>query len=78
MERGSAGGKQTVARHGKSHMQTIGKKGFQTTVARHWEGDAKSYVEYLHRRAHKAQIEALTNIQLRAEFADAEKGTFWF
>jgi general stress protein YciG len=65
----SKGGKETVARHGKQHMAEIGKRGFATTVARHWGGDAKSYVEYLHQRSHDSQIEALTDIQLRSELA---------
>jgi hypothetical protein len=65
----SKGGKTTVERHGTAHMEKIGRKGFDTTVARHFGGEAKSYVDYLHRRAHESQIEALIDIQLNAELA---------
>jgi hypothetical protein len=43
---GSKGGKTTVTRHGRTHMQRIGKRGFWATVHRHWNGDARAFVNY--------------------------------
>ncbi|MDQ2995526.1 MAG: hypothetical protein M3R61_00500 [Chloroflexota bacterium] len=44
---GRRGGTQTAARHGRDHMSKIGVRGFWTTVNRHWDGDAKAFVNYL-------------------------------
>ena len=47
-EAGRLGGVQTKGRHGRQHFQQAGAKGFQTTVARHWQGDKEGYLRYLH------------------------------
>lgn len=44
---GSKGGRATVERHGRAHMSRLGVRGFWTTVVRHWDGDARAYVNYL-------------------------------
>ena len=44
---GQKGGRATAARHGHAHMSKIGARGFWETVKRHWDGDAKAYVNYL-------------------------------
>jgi hypothetical protein len=44
---GRKGGMTTVQRHGRAHMQRIGKQGFQATVQRHYAGDARAYVNKL-------------------------------
>lgn len=46
-EAGRKGGRMTKKRHGVQHYRTIGKKGFMTTVARHWQGDKAGYIRYL-------------------------------
>jgi general stress protein YciG len=46
-EAGARGGRETFRRHGRKHMQEIGAKGFAATVARHWQGDRKGYLEFL-------------------------------
>jgi general stress protein YciG len=47
---GHQGGTTTYARHGKEHMQRIGAAGFTATVKRHWNGDARAYLDYLHEK----------------------------
>jgi hypothetical protein len=44
---GSKGGQTTYQRHGRAHMQKIGRIGFMTTVKRHYGGDARRYVNEL-------------------------------
>lgn len=44
---GARGGKTTFERHGRTHMQRIGVRGFWTTVNRHFDGDARAAVNYL-------------------------------
>ena len=46
-EAGRKGGRMTKKRHGVQHYRTIGKKGFMTTVVRHWQGDKAGYIRYL-------------------------------
>ena len=46
-ELGRRGGLATVARHGRAHMATIGRLGFQATMDRHWNGDRKAAVRRL-------------------------------
>jgi hypothetical protein len=47
----SKGGKQTLANHGKEHFREIGARGFATTVARHYGGDAAEYLHVQRKRA---------------------------
>lgn len=44
---GRKGGLRTVERHGREHMQRIGKLGFKATVQRHYGGDARKAVNTL-------------------------------
>jgi hypothetical protein len=68
-EAGRLGGKATVARHGRRHMSQIGKRGFETTVARHWQGDRATYREWLLARAWNVVIDALTDAKIDAALA---------
>lgn len=40
---GRKGGQRTLALYGREHMRAIGKRGYQTTLARHWQGDARGW-----------------------------------
>lgn len=51
---GHMGGSETHRKHGGDHMSTIGARGFQTTVQRHYNGDAAAYLEVLHERGQLA------------------------
>jgi hypothetical protein len=44
---GARGGRKTLQRHGCQHMRRIGLLGFWATVDRHWNGDARAYINYL-------------------------------
>jgi general stress protein YciG len=46
-EAGRIGGRTTKKRHGIEHYRQAGKKGFQATVSRHWNGDKAGYIRYL-------------------------------
>jgi hypothetical protein len=58
-EAGRKGGRMTKQRHGRTHFQTIGKKGFMVTVARHWQGDKGAYVRWLHGMGWMAMVDRL-------------------
>jgi hypothetical protein len=51
---GHSGGTETHRKHGSDHMSTIGARGFQTTVQRHYNGNAAAYLEVLHERGQLA------------------------
>ena len=44
---GSKGGKATLATHGREHFRVIGRKGFQVTTDRHFDGDKRKHLNYL-------------------------------
>jgi hypothetical protein len=47
---GRKGGMTTVQRHGRAHMQRIGKLGFAATVAKHYGGNRTTYLHMLQRK----------------------------
>jgi hypothetical protein len=44
---GRRGGETTVKRHGVEHMQAIGRRGFQVTTGRHFQGNATKCIEHI-------------------------------
>jgi hypothetical protein len=44
---GRKGGNATLAAHGREHFRTIGKKGFQVTTDRHFDGDRRKHLNFL-------------------------------
>lgn len=44
-ELGTKGGRANVAKHGRSHMSNIGRKGFESTTKRYFQGS-----EHLHKQ----------------------------
>lgn len=54
-------------------MAEIGKRGFETTVARHWQGDRAAYRDYLGLRRHEAQIESFVDREMERRLAAGEK-----
>ena len=44
---GRRGGNATLAAHGRDHFRTIGRKGFQVTTDRYFEGDKRKHLNYL-------------------------------
>ena len=41
-ERGRKGGQKTLEEYGTQHMQIIGRAGYESTLERHYAGDAKA------------------------------------
>jgi hypothetical protein len=70
---GSKGGRTTVERHDIQHMREIGKRGFETTVACHWQGDRAAYRDYLGLRRHEQQIESFVDRELDRRLQAEEK-----
>jgi len=58
-EAGRIGGRATKKRHGIAHYRAAGRKGFMTTLARHWQGDKPGYLRWLRERGWLAQVHAL-------------------
>ena len=50
-------------------MAEIGQKGFAATVAKNWGGSKEEYLKHQRTLANQAVVEALADIQLRAELA---------
>lgn len=46
-EMGSKGGKATVERHGRSHMQEIARRGFQAVTEKYFSGSEGLHKSYL-------------------------------
>jgi hypothetical protein len=63
---GRQGGRRCRELHGREHMRTIGARGFDATVARHWQGDRAGYVAWLRQNARFAVVEAAAEILLDA------------
>ena len=53
-ECGRKGGLATLKIHGREHMVTIGRKGFQVTTDRHFAGDRRRHLNELIRRGLRA------------------------
>jgi hypothetical protein len=66
-ERGRLGGLATFQRHGRQHMSAIGKKGFEATVARHWQGDRHAYLLFLAAREWHLLSDRLDSLRLAEE-----------
>jgi hypothetical protein len=66
-ERGRLGGLETFRRHGRKHMAEIGKRGFETTVARHWLGDRHAYLLFLAAREWNVLSDRLASLRLGEE-----------
>jgi hypothetical protein len=70
---GSKGGRRTFERHGSKHMAEIDKRGFETTVARHWQGDRAAYRDYLGLRRHEQQLEPFVDRELARRLQNGEQ-----
>jgi general stress protein YciG len=69
---GRQGGRSCFRRHGRRHMAEIGAKGFEATVARHWQGDRQSYAAWLREHARFAMVEAAAEVLLASGSACVE------
>lgn len=57
---------------GREYLREIAARGFNATVARHWQGDKKAYLDFLRCRANFALVETLADISLDAAIASGE------
>lgn len=74
MERsGSAGGKETLRRHGVEHFREIGKRGFQSFTDRYFQGDRQQAGDWLRTRAHEKRIDGFVERELARRLENGEK-----
>jgi hypothetical protein len=66
-------GRTTFERYGSAHMAEIGKQGFETTIARHWQDDLAAYRDSLGLRRHEQQLESFVVRELARPLANREK-----
>lgn len=72
-EAGSLGGKETLRRYGTQHFRELGRKGFETTVARHWNGDCQGFREYLANRRWERQTASFADSEIQRRLEAGEK-----
>lgn len=60
----------TVAKYGRQHMKSIARRGFMATVARHWQGDARGYLAYLHQRGWHGTLEIAAERKISADLTN--------
>lgn len=73
MQRGSAGGRETLKRYGKEHFREIGRKGFQSFTDRYFAGDRQQAGEWLRTRAHERQLDSFVERELERRLEAGEK-----
>lgn len=61
---GSKGGSETFRRYGPKHIAEIGRKGFNSLVARYFGGDERAAKDWLHLQAAERQIDSLVSEKL--------------
>ena len=70
MKNGSAGGRETVKRHGRQHMQEIGRKGYQSTLNRYFAGDKLAFRAWLTARAWDRLASDLADVKIAQQLAN--------
>jgi general stress protein YciG len=70
---GRKGGQRTLALYGREHMRAIGKRGYQTTLARHWQGDALAYRRRLIARGWNAITDELAGREIDRRIGAGEQ-----
>lgn len=73
MIRGSAGGRETLRRHGVEHFREIGRKGFQSFTDRYFAGDRQQAGDWLRTRAHERRIDSFVERELARRLENGEK-----
>lgn len=70
---GSAGGRETLRRHGVEHFRELGRKGFQAFTERYFGGDRDEAISWLHRRAYERQADTFADRELERRIEHGEK-----
>lgn len=76
MDRGAAGakgGRSTFRRYGKAYMAQIGRKGYEATLARHFQSDEAGFRRWLHGRAAEAQMDSFVTRELNRRLDNGER-----
>lgn len=76
MERGppgSAGGRETLRRHGVEHFRELGRRGFESFTARYFQGDRQQATDWLRTRAHERRIEGFVDRELARRLEDGQE-----
>src|SRR4051812_15947791 len=73
MDRGSAGGRETLKRYGVQHFKELGKRGIRATADRYFGGSIADCMEWLRRRGYEFRIAQGVDQQLQARL-DAGEG----
>src|SRR3954447_15271060 len=71
-EVGRKGGLACFQKHGREFYREIGKKGYQTTLARHWQGDALAYRRWLVAKGWNVVVDALADREIDRRLATGE------
>ncbi len=66
---GSAGGKATLAKHGRDHFRDLGKRGMQALASRYFNGSIPDAMSWLRSRRNEHQIAALVDEKLDRQLA---------
>ena len=70
---GSAGGRETLRRHGVDHFREIGRKGFQSFTDRYFQGDRQQATDWLRTRAHERRIDSFVERELARRLENGER-----
>lgn len=70
---GSAGGRETLKRHGVEHFREIGKRGFQSFTDRYFSGDRQQAGDWLRTRAHEKRLDSFVERELARRLENGEK-----
>jgi hypothetical protein len=70
---GSAGGRETLRRHGVEHFRELGRRGFQSFTDRYFSGDREAAMSWVRLRAYERQAETFAERELARRIENGEK-----
>jgi hypothetical protein len=73
MDRGSAGGRESLRRHGVEHFREIGRKGFRSFTDRYFQADRQQAGDWLRTRAHEKRLWSFVERELARRLENGEK-----
>ena len=72
MDRGSAGGRETLKRYGVQHFKELGKRGIRATANKYFGGSIADCMDWLRRRGYEHKIAQGVDEQLQARLSAGE------
>ncbi|OJW21239.1 MAG: hypothetical protein BGO49_24830 [Planctomycetales bacterium 71-10] len=73
MERGSAGGRETLRRYGSEHFRELGKRGFHSFTERYFAGDRQQAGDWLRAKAHEKELEGFVEREMERRLQNGEQ-----